>query len=95
MSGLWKSKPTRLAGAVTATIMLSGFLAACGSSSASTGASASGSGSAGLTGAPQGVSGDTITVGLQTPLSGFLASSYGSQVVEAAQARIKLAESDG
>jgi branched-chain amino acid transport system substrate-binding protein len=100
MSGLWKSKPTRLAGAVTAILTLSALLAACGSSSAqsgssSAGSSSAGSGSAGLTGASQGVSGNTITVGLQTPLSGFLASSYGSQVVEAAQARIKLAESDG
>lgn len=95
MSGRWRSKPTKLAGAVTATIMLSAIMAACGSSPAQTGSSSNGSGSADLTGAPQGVSGHTITVGLQTPLTGFLASSYGNQVVQAAQARIKMAESDG
>ncbi len=92
MSGLHKTKPARLAGAAAAAIMLSGLLAACGSPSAP---GAAGTGPAGPSGAPQGLSGHTITVGLQTPLSGFLASSYGSQVVQAAQARIKLAESDG
>jgi branched-chain amino acid transport system substrate-binding protein len=92
MSGLWARKPTRLAGAVTAITALSVIMAACGNSSPGSNSGQSGSG---LTGAPQGVSGDTITVGLQTPLTGFLASSYGSQVVQAAQARIDLAESDG
>jgi branched-chain amino acid transport system substrate-binding protein len=92
MSRLWARKPMTLAGAVTTAITLSVFVAACSSSSPGSNSGASGSGQ---TGAPQGVSGNTITVGLQTPLTGFLASSYGDQVVQAAQARIDLAESDG
>jgi branched-chain amino acid transport system substrate-binding protein len=93
MSRLWARKSMRLAGAATAAITLSVSMAACGSSSSA--GSNPGAAGSGLSGAPQGVSGNTITVGLQTPLTGFLASSYGSQVVQAAQARIDLAESDG
>ena len=78
--------PTRirlLAAAVVA-ILVSGAATAC-SSSSSTGATASST-----TGA-NAAQGKTITLGLLTPLTGPVASSFGQATIQGAQARIALA----
>ncbi|MFF2299341.1 ABC transporter substrate-binding protein [Arthrobacter sp. NPDC058127] len=66
-----------LTGAATA-LLAASTLAACGS------ATASGSG---------GGSGTTITLGIMTPLTGPAASSFGQSTIDAAKARIELANS--
>jgi branched-chain amino acid transport system substrate-binding protein len=83
----------RLLAAAAAATLLTGVATACssssttaaaGSSSAGTtsGASASGSGSS---------QGKTITLGILTPLTGPVASSFGQETIEGAEARIDLA----
>jgi branched-chain amino acid transport system substrate-binding protein len=88
----------RLLTAAVAVTLLSGLATACSSSSstpaaagsntanaAATSGSGSGSGSA---------SGKTITLGILTPLTGPVASSFGQATIEGAQARIDLANAD-
>ena len=79
--------PTRirlLAAAVVA-ILVSGAATAC-SSSSSTGPQRSGT-----TGANRVPGGKTITLGILTPLTGPVASSFGQATIQGAQARIALA----
>jgi branched-chain amino acid transport system substrate-binding protein len=74
--------------AAAATILLSGVATACsssGSSTAASGSSATGSSSGGS------AQGKTITLGLLTPLTGPVASSFGQETIKGAQARIDLA----
>jgi branched-chain amino acid transport system substrate-binding protein len=82
--------PTRsrlLAAAVVATL-ISGFAAACSSSSSTTGAAGSSTSNTNVT------AGKTITLGIVTPLTGPVASSFGQETIEGAQARIALANAD-
>src|SRR3984957_19875913 len=82
--------PTRsrlLAAAVVATL-ISGFAAACSSSSSTSGAAGSSTSNTNVT------AGKTITLGIVTPLTGPVASSFGQETIEGAQARIALANAD-
>jgi branched-chain amino acid transport system substrate-binding protein len=82
--------PTRsrlLAAAVAATL-ISGFAAACSSSSSTSGAAGSSTSNTNVT------AGKTITLGIVTPLTGPVASSFGQETIEGAQARIALANAD-
>jgi branched-chain amino acid transport system substrate-binding protein len=87
-----------LAAAAAATL-LSGLATACSSSSSTT--SAAGSDVASSS-APSGASsttsssapGKTITLGILTPLTGPVASSFGQATIQGAQARIDLANAD-
>jgi branched-chain amino acid transport system substrate-binding protein len=82
--------PTRsrlLAAAVVATL-ISGFTAACSSSSSTSGAAGSSTSNTNVT------AGKTITLGIVTPLTGPVASSFGQETIEGAQARIALANAD-
>jgi len=81
------TKSRLLAAAVVATL-ISGFTAACSSSSSTTGAAGSSTSNANVT------AGKTITLGIVTPLTGPVASSFGQETIEGAQARIALANAD-
>jgi len=74
----------RLLAAAVVTILVSGAATAC-SSSSSTGAASSGTTGANAT------QGKTITLGILTPLTGPVASSFGQATIQGAQARIALA----
>ena len=74
----------RLLAAAVVTILVSGVATAC-SSSSSTGAAGSGTTGANAT------QGKTITLGVLTPLTGPVASSFGQATIQGAQARIALA----
>jgi branched-chain amino acid transport system substrate-binding protein len=74
---IFRAKRTLATLAVLSTV---GASAACASSSSSSGVSSAGQGGT-----------QTITLGLQTALTGPLASSFGNGTVQAAQARIDLA----
>jgi ABC-type branched-subunit amino acid transport system substrate-binding protein len=76
-----------LAAAVAATL-ISGFAAACSSSSSTSGAAGSSTSNTNVT------AGKTITLGIVTPLTGPVASSFGQETIEGAQARIALANAD-
>jgi branched-chain amino acid transport system substrate-binding protein len=76
-----------LAAAVVATL-ISGFAAACSSSSSTSGAAGSSTSNTNVT------AGKTITLGIVTPLTGPVASSFGQETIEGAQARIALANAD-
>ena len=82
--------PTRsrlLAAAVVATL-ISGFAAACSSSSSTSGAAGSSTSNTNVT------AGKTITLGIVTPLTGPVASSFGQETIAGAQARIALANAE-
>ncbi len=74
----------RLLAATVVAILVSGAATAC-SSSSSTGAAASSTTGANAT------QGKTITLGILTPLTGPVASSFGQATIQGAQARIALA----
>src|SRR5580693_479976 len=78
------TKSRLLAVAVVATL-ISGFTAACSSSSSATGAAGSSTSNTNVT------AGKTITLGILTPLTGPVSSSFGQETIEGAQARIDLA----
>jgi len=71
-----------LLAAAVVTILVSGVATAC-SSSSSTGAAGSGTTGANAT------QGKTITLGILTPLTGPVASSFGQATIQGAQARIQ------
>ena len=79
----------RLLAAAAAATLLSG-VAACSSAGTTTtaGSGAAGAAAATSTGSAQG---KTITLGILTPLTGPVASSFGQETVQGAQARIDLA----
>ena len=87
---------TKLLAAAAAATLLTGLATACSSSSTTAGAgsnaanSATAPGSAAATGSGSG-SGKTITLGIVTPLTGPVASSFGQATIQGAQARIDLA----
>jgi branched-chain amino acid transport system substrate-binding protein len=81
------TKSRLLAAAVVATL-ISGFTAACSSSSSATGAAGSSTSNTNVT------AGKTITLGIVTPLTGPVASSFGQETIQGAQARIALANAD-
>jgi branched-chain amino acid transport system substrate-binding protein len=81
------TKSRLLAAAVVATL-ISGFTAACSSSSSTTGAAGSSTSNTNVT------AGKAITLGIVTPLTGPVASSFGQETIEGAQARIALANAD-
>ena len=90
-----KTKRRLLAAAAAATL-LSGVATACSSSSTTAAAGASSSGSAGTSAAPAASGagsgqGKTITLGMLTPLTGPVSSSFGQETIAGAQARIALA----
>src|ERR1700727_3882816 len=78
---------SRLLAAAVVTILVSGVTAGC-SSSGTTGAAGSSTSKANVT------AGKTITLGILTPLTGPVASSFGQETIEGAQARIALANAD-
>jgi branched-chain amino acid transport system substrate-binding protein len=88
-----------LAAAAAATL-LSGLATACSSSSSTPAAAGSQSASVATTSSPSSSassssgSGKTITLGILTPLTGPVASSFGQATIEGAQARIDLANAD-
>src|ERR1700761_2473127 len=79
----------RLLAAAAAATLLSG-VAACSSAGTTTtaGSGAAGAAAATSTGSAQG---KTITLGILTPLTGPVASSFGQETIQGAQARIDLA----
>jgi branched-chain amino acid transport system substrate-binding protein len=85
---------TKLLAAAAAATLLTGLATACSSSSTTAGAgadaanSATAPGSATASGSAQG---KTITLGILTPLTGPVASSFGQATIQGAQARIDLA----
>jgi branched-chain amino acid transport system substrate-binding protein len=79
---------SRLLAAAVVTILVSGVTAACSSSSSTTGAAGSSTSKTNVTG------GKTITLGILTPLTGPVASSFGQETIEGAQARIALANAN-
>ena len=90
-----KTKRRLLAAAAAATL-LSGVATACSSSSTTAAAGASSSGSAGTSAAPAASGagsgqGKTITLGMLTPLTGPVSSSFGQETIAGAEARIALA----
>src|SRR5260370_11805320 len=78
---------SRLLAATVAAVLVSGAATACSSSSA-TGAAGSST-----SGAPA-TQGKTITLGILTPLTGPVASSFGQATIAGAQARIALANAN-
>ncbi|HEY3877785.1 MAG TPA: ABC transporter substrate-binding protein, partial [Trebonia sp.] len=92
-----KTKRRLLAAAAAATL-LSGVAAACSSSSTTAAAGAGSSGSAGTSATSASGSGSgqgkTITLGILTPLTGPVSSSFGQATVQGAEARIALANAD-
>jgi len=81
------TKSRLLAAAVVATL-ISGVTVACSSSSPATGAAGSSTSNSNVT------AGKTITLGIVTPLTGPVASSFGQETIAGAQARIALANAD-
>ena len=81
------TKSRLLAAAVVATL-ISGVTVACSSSSPATGAAGSSTSNTNVT------AGKTITLGIVTPLTGPVASSFGQETIAGAQARIALANAD-
>jgi branched-chain amino acid transport system substrate-binding protein len=89
----------RLLAAAAAATLLSGVASACSSSSttaaagssASNPAATSASSPASASGSSQG---KTITLGILTPLTGPVSSSFGQETIQGAQARIDLANAD-
>ena len=79
---------SRLLAAAVAATLISGVTAACSSSSSTTGAAGSSTSNTNVT------AGKTITLGIVTPLTGPVASSFGQETIEGAQARIALANAD-
>ena len=79
---------SRLLAAAVAATLISGVTAACSSSSPATGAAGSSTSNTNVT------AGKTITLGIVTPLTGPVASSFGQETIEGAQARIALANAD-
>ena len=79
-----------LAAAAAATL-LSGLTAACSSSSSTTAAAGSSASSSSTTSGSGSAQGKTITLGILTPLTGPVSSSFGQETIEGAQARIDLA----
>ena len=100
-----KPAKRRLLAAAAAATLLSGVATACSSSSttaaagstvsnpATTSASAATSASAPASASGSG-QGKTITLGILTPLTGPVSSSFGQETVQGAQARIDLANAD-
>jgi branched-chain amino acid transport system substrate-binding protein len=89
----------RLLAAAAAATLLSGVATACSSSSttATAGSSASSSATTSASSAATGsgsAQGKTITLGILTPLTGPVASSFGQETIAGAQARIALANAD-
>src|ERR1700722_678016 len=82
-----------LAAAAAATL-LSGLTAACSSSSSTTAAAGSSASSSSTTSGSGSAQGKTITLGILTPLTGPVSSSFGQETVQGAQARIDLANAD-
>ena len=79
---------SRLLAAAVAATLISGVTAACSSSSPATGAAGSSTSNTNVT------AGKTITLGIVTPLTGPVASSFGQETIAGAQARIALANAD-
>jgi branched-chain amino acid transport system substrate-binding protein len=79
---------SRLLAAAVAATLISGVTAACSSSSSTTGAAGSSTSNTNVT------AGKTITLGIVTPLTGPVASSFGQETIAGAQARIALANAD-
>jgi branched-chain amino acid transport system substrate-binding protein len=82
-----------LAAAAAATL-LSGLTAACSSSSSTTAAAGSSASSSSTTSGSGSAQGKTITLGILTPLTGPVSSSFGQETIQGAQARIDLANAD-
>jgi branched-chain amino acid transport system substrate-binding protein len=82
-----------LAAAAAATL-LSGITAACSSSSSTTAAAGSSASSSSTTSGSGSAQGKTITLGILTPLTGPVSSSFGQETIQGAQARIDLANAD-
>src|SRR5246500_2844507 len=80
----------RLLAAAAAATLITGVATACSSSSPTT-ASGSGAASSAGPGSSGSAQGKTITLGILTPLTGPVASSFGQETVQGAQARIDLA----
>jgi branched-chain amino acid transport system substrate-binding protein len=79
-----------LAAAAAATL-LSGITAACSSSSSTTAAAGPSASSSSTTSGSGSAQGKTITLGILTPLTGPVSSSFGQETIQGAQARIDLA----
>ena len=82
---------SRLLAAAVVAILVSGATAACSSSSSTTGAAGSSTSSTSNTNV---TAGKTITLGILTPLTGPVASSFGQETIQGAQARIALANAN-
>jgi branched-chain amino acid transport system substrate-binding protein len=82
-----------LAAAAAATL-LSGITAACSSSSSTTAAAGPSASSSSTTSGSGSAQGKTITLGILTPLTGPVSSSFGQETIQGAQARIDLANAD-
>jgi branched-chain amino acid transport system substrate-binding protein len=83
---------TKLLAAAAAATLLTGLATACSSSSTTAGAGAGSANSATTPGSSSGsAQGKTITLGIVTPLTGPVASSFGQATIQGAQARIDLA----
>jgi branched-chain amino acid transport system substrate-binding protein len=80
--------PTKSRLLAAAVVAILGGTAACSSSTSTTGAAGSSASNAGAAAAK------TITLGILTPLTGPVASSFGQETIEGAQARIDLANAD-
>jgi branched-chain amino acid transport system substrate-binding protein len=81
----------RLLAAAAAATLLSGVATACSSSGSTTGAAGSSAASSAAATSPGSAQGKTITLGILTPLTGPVASSFGQATIQGAQARIDLA----
>jgi branched-chain amino acid transport system substrate-binding protein len=85
---------TKLLAAAAAATLLTGLATACSSSGTTAGAGANAANSATTPGsatASGSAQGKTITLGILTPLTGPVASSFGQATIQGAQARIDLA----
>jgi branched-chain amino acid transport system substrate-binding protein len=80
-----------LLAAAAAATLLSGVATACSSSGSTTGAAGSSAASSAAATSPGSAQGKTITLGILTPLTGPVASSFGQATIQGAQARIDLA----
>ena len=83
----------RLLATAAAATLLSGVVAACSTSSAP-GSTTANSATTSAPAAAGSGSGKTITLGILTPLTGPVASSFGQETIQGAQARIDLANAD-
>src|ERR1700685_3502704 len=79
---------SRLLAAAVAATLISGVTAACSSSSPATGAAGSSTSNTNVT------AGKTITLGIVTPLTAPVASSFGQETIQGAQARKARANAD-